>query len=148
MNKHKEKRRHACELNLTSMLDVVFLLIVFFLLVSQFAEPLPDLDLPRPDQPQAKAAPQKRVVVSILPDHRGAAAAGVVQVEGDRVPAGASGQITDALRRLARGAGGPENLVIDLRADARLGYGEIAGVVDAITEAEIPRINLVTEDGP
>ena len=67
------RRRHApteVASNLTSMIDVVFLLVVFFILVSQVvsreAEPL---DLPKvPDAAAAVAGEDPRLVVNVLSD--------------------------------------------------------------------------------
>ena len=67
------RRKHPptqVESNLTSMIDVVFLLIVFFVLVSQVvsreAEPL---DLPEvPDAAAAVAREESRLVVNVLSD--------------------------------------------------------------------------------
>lgn len=50
------KRRNRGEIDLTSLVDVVFLLLIFFLVTSQFAQPTATLELPtggpgaRPDE--------------------------------------------------------------------------------------------------
>lgn len=44
------------QLNLTPMIDVVFLLIVFFMTASKFADPQRDIDLKVPEVAQADAA--------------------------------------------------------------------------------------------
>jgi len=61
--------------NLTPMIDVVFLLIVFFVLVSQIVEvENVDLDLPRPQDPASELpGEQPRIVINVLPDEAGQA---------------------------------------------------------------------------
>ena len=55
--------------NLTPMIDVTFLLIVFFVLVSQIVEvENVELDLPRPRDPASElAGEQQRIVINVLP---------------------------------------------------------------------------------
>ncbi|MDP6986899.1 MAG: biopolymer transporter ExbD [Phycisphaerales bacterium] len=59
--------------NMTSLIDVVFLLIVFFVLVSRIVdEDRPRLDLPSPTPPATTvAAPGPRAVISVVPGEGG-----------------------------------------------------------------------------
>ncbi len=56
-------------MNITPLIDVVFLLIIFFMIVSKIsADELPELLVPEMDDPAAKAPGEmSRIVVSILP---------------------------------------------------------------------------------
>jgi biopolymer transport protein ExbD len=60
------------QLNLTSMIDVVFLLIVFFMTASSFADPQRDIDLKVPEVAQADAADAQRKTrrVAVYPEGR------------------------------------------------------------------------------
>ncbi len=64
------------EANLTPMLDVVFLLIVFFVLVSQIVDlESVHMDLPAPLDPASElAGDDPRAVINIIPGVSGAAA--------------------------------------------------------------------------
>jgi biopolymer transport protein ExbD len=70
------KRRHAAiEPNLTSLIDVTFLLIVFFVLVSHLNEiEAVELDLPRPlDPATVQPTGENQVALSVIPGPDGAA---------------------------------------------------------------------------
>ena len=64
--KHQRPPIHA---NLTPMIDVTFLLIIFFVLVSQIVEvENVDLGLPSPEDPASQlAGEQQRVVINVVP---------------------------------------------------------------------------------
>ena len=73
MIREKHPKPEPIAANLTPMIDVVFLLIVFFVLVSQIVEvENADLDLPRPQDP-ASVGPgeQARIVINVLPGSGG-----------------------------------------------------------------------------
>ena len=151
MSRHKVARKNA-QLNLTPMLDLVFQLIVFFLLVTNFsAAQLPDLDPPEPEDSQAQAARDRdRVIVNVLPDGETGEARSI-HVGLRRLDPQQMGE----LRRLLEEArdrrsddGGEDMVEVDLRADGRIEYGNIRPIMNAITEAGISRINLVARDPP
>src|SRR5262245_31048224 len=72
----RRPRRHAdIEPNLTSLIDVTFLLIVFFVLVSHLHEmEAVELDLPRPTDPATiQPEGENQVAVSVIPGVEGVA---------------------------------------------------------------------------
>ncbi len=120
--------------NLTSMIDVVFLLIVFFVLVSQIVEvENVDLDLPRP-QDAASELPgeQPRIVINVLPGAAGQA--GGYQMAHRRYPADTAGMesLASSLAALYR-----ENpaLGVNLRADRYTHYRWVEPVLQAVSTA-------------
>lgn len=144
--KHEPARM---ELNLTSMLDVIFQLIIFFLLVSNMSSAeLPDLDPPVPVESQAQDSGERsRLVINLIPLDSKSGGIRSVRVGQEDILPGNFGRLTQMLQ--AEMAENPK-IEVDLRADLSVNYKEVQPVMTAITSAGISRINLValtdTED--
>ncbi len=67
MRRDRSSQPEPIAANLTPMIDVTFLLIIFFVLVSQIVEvENADLDLPRPEQAASELpSEQSRVVINV-----------------------------------------------------------------------------------
>jgi biopolymer transport protein ExbD len=145
------KRGHAViEANLTPMIDVTFLLIVFFVLVSQIVEveSVP-MDLPAPSEPVSqRAGEEQRAVVNVIPGTGG-------RVRGYRLgtrtyPASEHGveTLTEHLGGLL--AGNPR-MGVNLRVDRACQFQFVDPLLQAIATAasRVPesatgaRVNLV-----
>lgn len=60
------------EMELTPLIDVVFLLLIFFLVATQFAQDKFELEVDSPEVTQAQPLSMtKEIVVNILPDRKG-----------------------------------------------------------------------------
>jgi biopolymer transport protein ExbD len=120
--------------NLTPMIDVTFLLIVFFVLVSQIVEvENVDLDLPAPqDAVSTLPGDQQRVVINVLPGPKGRASG--YRMGGRRFPAGTGGveSLTASLAALYRDAPG---LGVNLRADRSTHYTWVEPILQAVSSA-------------
>ena len=134
MSREKYPQPEPIAANLTPMIDVVFLLIVFFVLVSQIVEvENADLDLPRPQDP-ASVLPdeQTRVVINVLPGHGG-------EVSGYRMGQHRYVADTDGLRALATTLAtlyrDNPSLGVNLRADRRTDYRWVELVFQAVSTA-------------
>ncbi|MBT8486723.1 MAG: biopolymer transporter ExbD [Phycisphaerales bacterium] len=145
-------RRGPAELhaNLTPMIDVTFLLIVFFVLVSQIVEvenvdmSLPELADPRTELP----GDEQRAVINVVPAADGSARE--YKLGATVLPATEGGrrQLTDELASLLRRN---PSMRINLRADQRTHYEWVQPVLQAVSTAAgnagdvgaRPRINLV-----
>ncbi len=120
--------------NLTPMIDVVFLLIVFFVLVSQIVEvENADLDLPRPQDPASQLpGDQARIVINVLPGHGGDASG--YRMGNRRYVADTAGldALATSLAMLYR-----DNpaLGVNLRADRRTNYRWVEPVFQAVSAA-------------
>lgn len=144
------------ELNITPLIDVVFLLIVFFMLVSNIASDqivemvLPDIE----DSSALMFEDENRIIVNIAPQpddtrrlgmagdplrHDGRAA--YVQVGNIRIETGDLQGITEALRNDMGDSSDPRPVL--LRADGALHYSQVSPVIDAITRAGIGDVKLV-----
>ena len=135
--------------NLTPMIDMTFLLVVFFVLVSRISEieQVP-MELPEPRDPTATApSDHARAVVNMPADARGALQS--LRLNADTFQPTDQGLqgFTDALVLLLQRQ--PE-LELTLRADRRLPYAVVNSAMQAITSAAsgaqlqgAVRVNLV-----
>jgi biopolymer transport protein ExbD len=149
MTRLHERGPAQIEANLTPMIDITFLLVVFFVVVSTISEvESVEMQLPKP-QPTASAPPpeQSRSVLNVLPDEDGEAIG--YRLNTVEYPLGKTGidALQTALVPLLRN--NPE-LRINLRADRRTSQRHIAPLLNVITEANTragtgtpARVNLV-----
>lgn len=120
--------------NLTPMIDVTFLLIVFFVLVSQIVEvENVDLDLPRPEAAATELpGEQARVVINVLP---GAGGEAVGYRMGNRRYVADTGGLESLARSLAAMYRENPALGVNLRADRRTDYRWVEPVFQAVSSA-------------
>ena len=150
--RHQPKRapdRAKVEANLTPMIDVTFLLIIFFILVSQIVEiENVQMDLPTPIDPASEmAGDHPRAVLNVVPGE-GGRVAGYRLGNALYTPEVAGIEaMTDRLSALLEGN---PRLRINLRADRSTHYEWIQPVLEAVTAAArragrevAPRLNLV-----
>jgi len=169
--KHKKPQRRELDLNMTSMLDIVFQLIIFFILVTNFAAAdLPPLEPPDPLESKARKIEEKPRIVNIVPvmerrpdpqtgvprDVSTGRASHVVAFDKSfvipgytpKLPTGEKTFPLDHLiellstEREQREENG-EPMTVDLRVDKSLPYDQVAPIMRAITGAKITRVNLV-----
>jgi len=129
--------------NLTPLIDVVFLLIVFFVLVAQItsAERV-EIPLPVAADLQAEDPPSdRRVVLNILPPEADQEKAGSILLGAD-----AFGRDEDGLRslrsRLAAIRARDPGVAVIVRAAAGEAYAAVHDVVLACQEAGMQRVNV------
>lgn len=148
----------APEMNITPLIDVVFLLIIFFMLVNKIVSD-ETVQMVVPELTDAKTydlGELDKISVSVAP------------VEGDRgsnplnwngepqyVQVGSQrfelGDLPGITAVLADARAKNEKVEVNLRADAALYFEAVQPVMTAITEAKIGKINLVAylpEEGP
>lgn len=145
MARRKKADLPKTELNITSMMDLVLNLLAFFVLTSNFAlAELPKVEIPAPtgaSQARANEKPDK-VVVSVVSEESNPGNAVMVKVgSSNELPAGdTSGRLGQLL---AAEKAKSKDVAIDLRADKRLRYDQVAPVMKAITDAGISHVNIV-----
>ena len=134
MNPKYRRQSTVIHANLTPMIDVTFLLIIFFVLVAQIVEvEQVEMDLPVPADPVSELAMEdQRVVINVVPDEDG-------RVLEYRMGAlcyapGVAGlsQLTDNLVTLYQTN---PDLQINLRADQSTQYQHVEPVLEAIRQA-------------
>ncbi len=152
MSKVHRKGPTSPEMNMTPMIDVVFQLIVFFMLVNNIiSEEAVMMIVPELENPKTRElGDDTRITVNVAPQSydssRGLSdltipgEAAYVKVGLDRYELDEMERVTEALKE-ARARN--ENLEVLLRADAGLFYDEVQPVMQAITSAQIVKVNLV-----
>lgn len=123
-------RRSRLTLDMAPLIDVVFLLLVFFILTSSFLPPALPLDLP--GSGNEETAPAEPVVVSLD-------ASGTIAVNGEVIAREAFRQrISQALEENA-------NAAVHFRGDRSAEYGWFLQLMDESKQAGATRLHLVHE---
>jgi len=119
------KRRVTVDLS--PLMDVVFLLLIFFLVTTTF---LPDagMDLELPESTTATQSEIALTVISVTED-------GSVQLDGESVSVDDLERAVAALPEAERGR-------ITVRADSRVDYGVIVRIIDALRNAGVEGLSL------
>ena len=126
------RRRTSNVPNLTPLIDIVFLLLVFFMLTSHFVrEESINLDLPEAD---SGAALEKNKLVEVVMD-----AEGNILLDKQRIEASAlQAALTEALERSSE-------KVVRIRGDRSVVLGRAVTVMDAARKAGAEAVDIVTE---
>ena len=124
----------AFEANMTPLIDMAFLLIVFFVLVSQVASAeFVELALPRPASDAAKRPDDRqRIVLNVVPARDGGAAAYKV---GKREFAPDREGLSELVAALARAMKGQPGVDVNIRADRATAYSWVRPAMDAVADA-------------
>lgn len=126
-------RRHGLSFNITPLIDIVFLLIIFFLAASHLArsEAQTPINLPVATQTQDENQPPRRIVVTVTAD-------GAMQVGPRTVDLAEIEQML-----LARQLDGAEpDLAVHIRADRSVPYRDIEPIMLACARAGITEIGF------
>lgn len=123
-DKQSERR---VTLDMSPMMDIVFLLLIFFLVTSTF---LPDsgMDLELPESTTASPSEMAPTMISVAED-------GSLQLNGEAVTVEQLEQRVAALPEADRQK-------ITVRADARVDYGIIVRIIDALRNAGVTGLSL------
>jgi biopolymer transport protein ExbD len=119
-------------LNLTSMIDIVFLLIIFFMVATEFNEMEQDIDLEIPQVASAgmpSVSPPKPLTVAVFADGR-------IELDQQTVT---TAELTSQLAA-ARQANPQVSVII--RGDARCEFQAVAGALAACREANIEELGI------
>src|SRR5690349_3699662 len=141
----KKKRRIGISIDMTPMVDVAFLLLIFFMTTTQFQPPEKDkIDLPKSNS-EAKA-PESEIItiavtkapsVKVVYKKRGPD--GLEEVTQELNPASLSTDLGPALQR-ARAANPSARVVVKMDKGAK--YGLIADMVAGLQQANATRFNV------
>lgn len=129
----RHARRPDVSINLTPLIDVVFLLLIFFMVSTSFSE-LTQLTVNLPEADGARAPDEIGLIVVID-------SAGNVTVGGDPVPNEAEG----LYRALEAAANGNVDVPVTLSADAMTPHQYVVMVLDVASLLGLQRVTIATE---
>jgi biopolymer transport protein ExbD len=118
-------------LNLTSMIDVLFLLIIFFMVATKFDELERNIDVAVPEVAQAGegGSPQAPLVVTVQSDGR-------VELDGESVSLDElTARLADARTELAEPS-------VVIRGDATCAFQHVAGALAACRQAGVSELGI------
>ncbi|HRI18608.1 MAG TPA: biopolymer transporter ExbD [Burkholderiaceae bacterium] len=122
------------EINMTPLIDVMLVLLVIFMITAPLMTSSLKLDLPRSDAATATETPLF-LAVGITPE-------GELFLGDEKLPPDVFGQrVADAARQ-------SPDLEVQLRADKRTPYGQVAELIGRLQKAGLNRIAFVTEAPP
>jgi biopolymer transport protein ExbD len=118
-------------LNLTSLIDVVFLLIVFFMTASKFTDPERDIDLKLPEvaKGESLSVTQKNREVVIHADGR-------ISLDGETVT------IDDLTKRLTEAIGATPDQSVVILGDAGCPFQHVAAAMAACKDAGVTQLSV------
>lgn len=121
-------------LNLTPLIDVVFLLLIFFLVATKFAEEERELNvmLPEASEAQPLTSTPRELVVNIDAEGRYVVRGQVLDV----------GQLEQVLRRAW--VNNPTNASVIIRADRRVGWQFVVAAINACLKNNIRNYRTTT----
>jgi len=138
MRLHRVRRKYGAELNMTPMIDIIFQLIIFFMVVSQFkriaveALTLPEAKKGEPPPQTAQADP---ITINVFQDGR-------IVIYGKTL---APDAVQSALEEQVKGQDKSKVSVV-VRSDKEAPWEAAAGVLQACAGAGISRVRVaVTE---
>jgi biopolymer transport protein ExbD len=125
----RRSRSHAqahtlAELNITPLLDLVFVLLIIFMITTPLMEQQLPVDLPKSSTPLTTSLPDPKSILTLTLSKDGSALLGSEKIRLD--------QLTSLLTQ--RRARDPE-LVVSLRADSTLPYETVFRALEAVRSA-------------
>ncbi|MGD9644850.1 MAG: ExbD/TolR family protein [Pirellulales bacterium] len=133
MRSPTRQRRSAVAFNMTPLIDISFLLIVFFIVSSHLAQQEVRLELDLPDAESGANATtdaERRLVINLLPD-------GSIMTAGRTVSLGQLEELIREERRIA----GPD-VEVRIRGDRLAPYGQAAPILVACTKAGVWQVTF------
>lgn len=148
----KKKRRIGISIDMTPMVDVAFLLLIFFMTTTQFKPPDQD-KIALPESNSELKVPETGVITITVTAPKPPSSTSQVKVVyrkgGDKVeqPVNMDNLTSDLTGWLkdARLAQPTARMIVKMDKDAQ--YGVMADMMDALQAANAPRFNVMTELG-
>jgi biopolymer transport protein TolR len=129
-NSNGQTRSSLAEINITPLVDVVLVLLVIFMITAPVLQS--GIEVAVPKTRTVREITEQRLVLTIDKDQ---------QVFLGDTPV----NVHDLGQRLRQSTGDPKKQVIYLRADERVPFGAFASVMDAVKQAGITNISIVTQ---
>ena len=130
----RQLRRPEVSINLTPLIDVVFLLLIFFMVSTSFSEVTQFVvDLPKAEGAPASADTAVLLVVDV---------AGNMTLDGEPVPNDARGLSAAMGERLSDNT----DILVTLSADAMTPHRYVVTAMDVAAQLNITRLTIATEN--
>lgn len=123
-------RRMLSEINVTPLVDVTLVLLIIFMVTTPMLQRGTDVQLPTARAAQVKE--EQRITLTVTKDSR-------IFINNDEVP---RPQLEDRLKSMA---GSGKERMLYLRGDARVPYGLVIDVMDAIKSSGIETVGMITD---
>ena len=140
----KKKRRIGISIDMTPMVDVAFLLLIFFMCTTQFKPPEKDkITLPESNS-EAKSPESDIITIAVTsrPSVRVLYRQGGNEVSREVLPEAVETELGTILSN-ARAANPMARMIVKMDKDAP--YGIMADMMKALQEAKAPRFNVQTD---
>lgn len=126
----RKNKREALTFELTPLIDVVFLLLIFFMVSSVFKkdELALLLSLPKTEQGEGKGKEKKKITIEISKDE--------IAYEGKKITVE---DLESSLSTLNK------NTMLNLRVDGEVVYTRLVKVLDLFQKNKLENISLITE---
>lgn len=129
---YEYRRRSSHVLNLTPLIDIVFLLLVFFMLTAHFIEDQA-IDIQLPEASSSKPSSEEETIeISLLPN-------GDILVDGNPTPLE---QLEATLRGVLHA---PNKRFVRLKGDQSAQFGSGIKIIDAARNAGAESLDILTE---
>lgn len=138
LRESRRRQREHPDMEMTPLIDVVFLLLIFFVVTTSFSQASggqgreSEIDVELPKAATGRAASENRQIVLYVTDEGGIEVRGDIEVEGDGVR-----EKLDALHE------SHPDVRISLKGDERASHGRMVQVLDDIRRAGFSNVNLV-----
>lgn len=128
----REKPKKRVIINITSLIDVLFLLLIFFMVSSTFLEQ-PGMKLNLPEAKESDAVKSEGVTLFVTSDEK-------LYLNEEEV---ALENLLDRLKEIAPGA---EETGLILKADEEIRYGLVVEVMDLVRQSGIVKLVVATDN--
>ena len=135
MNFRRNSRSHAAAVQMSSLMDVIFLLLCFFVTTSVFSQWETEISITLPTAKSATVPGRMpgEIILNLSKD-------GTVSVNGQTLTLA---EVTERLTRIAKLYPGQP---VVIRADKDTAYESLVGVIDACRTADVWNFSLATKD--
>jgi biopolymer transport protein ExbD len=131
----KHRREASCRVNMTPMIDVTFLLLIFFMTVTQVSE----INKERLELPKQKGAEDQVPAELII----NVAENGDVIVAGEKISLARLAAML--AEQIALAGGDADRLHIVLRADERGTSGPVNDIVETLNQLQLQRVRIAVQ---
>jgi biopolymer transport protein ExbD len=125
-----QRRDRRVRIDLSPMIDCIFILLIFFIVTSVFVED-PGIEVDKPDVRGTEVSDRDALIIAITADDR-------IYFDGQEIP-------LDRVAPVVRQAAFSDDAVLIIRADISTSHGMFAGVYSEAKRAGIPNVQFATE---